>query len=354
MRPLTPYFSPRQVFTGAGRLGIGQESRAAAFQLSQRADFFEVEVGLETTLKRPIINTRDEPHADPERFRRLHVIVGDANLSDTATFLKMGATAIVLSMIEDGVFGCVTQTGEQGGNVGKAACLLAGWSPGLSAVTINRYCASGLSAVSNVDGSGGRDDSFIGLSNWTIDDHTKGMIDEDHPLSLGCIERACRQVQRKFLRTADLIVGLGYDTAEVEYEAWIGDTPLLQIDIEQADLAPSVRLAHQVTGDLESSLQRIAALAPARPAQSEVNPRVVARQITGAPLVDSDLPATAGLDRDRGADRRGLARVGFHVRRARRPFVVVLRRQCQRPDRASASLQQNHDDLLRKQSLGIS
>jgi proteasome accessory factor A len=73
--------------------------------LSQRADFFEVEVGLETTLKRPIINTRDEPHADPERFRRLHVIVGDANLSDTATYLKMGATAIVLSMIEEGFLG---------------------------------------------------------------------------------------------------------------------------------------------------------------------------------------------------------------------------------------------------------
>ena len=74
----------------------------------------------------------------------------------------------------------------------------------------------------------------------------KGMIDEDHPLSLGCIERACRQVQRKLLRSADLIVGLGYDTIEVEYEAWIGDVPLLQIDIEPVDVAPSVKLVHQV------------------------------------------------------------------------------------------------------------
>jgi acetolactate synthase-1/2/3 large subunit len=56
----------------------------------------------------------------------------------------------------------------------------------------------------------------------------KGMIDQDHPLALGCIERACRQVQRQFLRSADLIVGLGYDTVEVEYEAWIGDRPLLR------------------------------------------------------------------------------------------------------------------------------
>src|SRR6266508_3793842 len=68
---------------------------------SQRADFFEEEVGLETTLKRPIVNTRDEPHADPQKYRRLHVIVGDANLCEVATFLKVGTTAIVLAMIED-------------------------------------------------------------------------------------------------------------------------------------------------------------------------------------------------------------------------------------------------------------
>ena len=88
----------------------------------------------------------------------------------------------------------------------------------------------------------------------------KGMIDEDHPLALGCIERSCRQIQRKFLRSADLIVGLGYDTIEVEYEAWIGDVPLLQIDIDPVDIAPSVKLAHQATGDLDHSLTRLAAL----------------------------------------------------------------------------------------------
>ena len=71
------------------------------YQISQRADFFEEEVGLETTLKRPIVNTRDEPHADPQQYRRLHVIAGDANLCEVATFLKVGTTAIVLAMIED-------------------------------------------------------------------------------------------------------------------------------------------------------------------------------------------------------------------------------------------------------------
>ncbi len=86
----------------------------------------------------------------------------------------------------------------------------------------------------------------------------KGMIDEDHPLSLGCIERSCRQAQRRVLRSADLIVGLGYDTIEVEYEAWIGGVPLLQIDVERVDIAPSVKLVHQVDGDLSASLARLA------------------------------------------------------------------------------------------------
>jgi acetolactate synthase-1/2/3 large subunit len=88
----------------------------------------------------------------------------------------------------------------------------------------------------------------------------KGMIDEDHPLALGCVERACRQIQRKMLSSADLIVGIGYDTVEVEYEAWIGERPLLQIDIEPVDVPGSVKLLHQVTGDLDSSLARLAAL----------------------------------------------------------------------------------------------
>jgi proteasome accessory factor A len=105
VRDLTPFFVSRQIFTGAGKLGLEaqwDERGKHVFQLTQRADFFETEVGLETTLKRPIINTRDEPHADPERYRRLHVIVGDANLCEVATFLKLGTTSIVLMMIEDG------------------------------------------------------------------------------------------------------------------------------------------------------------------------------------------------------------------------------------------------------------
>src|ERR1700683_513165 len=101
VRHLTPFFVSRQVVCGAGRVGRGADGRDEGFQISQRADFFEVEVGLETTLKRPIINTRDEPHADPDKYRRLHVIIGDANLSEISTYLKLGTTSLVLAMIED-------------------------------------------------------------------------------------------------------------------------------------------------------------------------------------------------------------------------------------------------------------
>jgi proteasome accessory factor PafA2 len=105
---ITPHFVTRQVFCGSGKVGCEQPGRApgdVAFQLSQRADFFEEEIGLETTLKRPIVNTRDEPHCDPQKYRRLHVIVGDANMSEVATYLKVGTTAIVLAMIEDEALG---------------------------------------------------------------------------------------------------------------------------------------------------------------------------------------------------------------------------------------------------------
>jgi Pup amidohydrolase len=105
VRDLTPFFVTRQVFTGAGKVGLEaqwDDRGRQRYQLTQRADFFETEVGLETTLKRPIINTRDEPHADPEKYRRLHVIVGDANMCEVAQCLKLGTTAIVLKMIEDG------------------------------------------------------------------------------------------------------------------------------------------------------------------------------------------------------------------------------------------------------------
>ena len=105
VRHLTPYFISRQIVTGAGKVGSENGRPDATYQISQRADFFEEEVGLETTLKRPIVNTRDEPHADPAKYRRLHVIIGDANLSELQTFLKLAATGLFLEAITAGAAG---------------------------------------------------------------------------------------------------------------------------------------------------------------------------------------------------------------------------------------------------------
>jgi proteasome accessory factor A len=97
----TPFIVSRQIFCGAGKVGAENGTEPTPYQLSQRADFFETEVGLDTMVKRPLINTRDEPHASREKYRRLHVILGDANMSEYAIYLKLGATALVLGMIED-------------------------------------------------------------------------------------------------------------------------------------------------------------------------------------------------------------------------------------------------------------
>lgn len=99
---LAPFLVTRQVFCGAGKVGSEHRSDWVDFQISQRADFFERVIGLQTTHTRPIINTRDEPHARPSQFRRLHVICGDANLAEWSTYLKVAVTQLVLAMLEAG------------------------------------------------------------------------------------------------------------------------------------------------------------------------------------------------------------------------------------------------------------
>lgn len=98
---LMAFLVTRPLFAGAGRVGLGQRSEEAGFQISQRADYLENDIGLETTFNRPIVNTRDEPHADAARYRRLHVIVGDANMFDVPTYLKFATTDLVLDLLED-------------------------------------------------------------------------------------------------------------------------------------------------------------------------------------------------------------------------------------------------------------
>ncbi|MGH7407783.1 MAG: depupylase/deamidase Dop [Candidatus Methylomirabilales bacterium] len=100
---LTPFLVSRQIFCGAGKVGAENQTEPCPYQIAQRADFFETWIGLDTMAKRPLINTRDEPHADEEKYRRLHVIVGDSNMSELTTYRKVGTTAIVLSLVEEGV-----------------------------------------------------------------------------------------------------------------------------------------------------------------------------------------------------------------------------------------------------------
>jgi len=96
---LIPFFVTRQIYTGAGKV---KHTSRGTYAISQRAQHIREDVSIATTTARGIINTRDEPHADREKYRRLHVIVGDSNMSDYTTYLKIGTTAIVLRMIEDG------------------------------------------------------------------------------------------------------------------------------------------------------------------------------------------------------------------------------------------------------------
>src|SRR5213075_3318213 len=102
---ILPFLVTRQIFAGAGKIGIEAESggtEPGVFQISQRADFFSTLVSIDTMNKRPLINTRDEPHADASRYRRFHIIIGDSNMSEWATALKLGTTALVLELIERG------------------------------------------------------------------------------------------------------------------------------------------------------------------------------------------------------------------------------------------------------------
>jgi proteasome accessory factor A len=98
---MTPFLITRQVYCGAGKVGTENRQMPCDFQVSQRADFFETEVALDTMVKRPIVNTRDEPHADRDKYRRLHVIIGDSNMSEVSNYLRVGVSCIVLAMIDD-------------------------------------------------------------------------------------------------------------------------------------------------------------------------------------------------------------------------------------------------------------
>lgn len=99
-----PFLLTRPIMCGAGKVGAENGTAPATYQLTQRADFMETISAPQTTFRRPLFNTRDEPHADRRRFRRLHVIIGDANLAEVSTYLKVGTTQLVLRMLKAGFY----------------------------------------------------------------------------------------------------------------------------------------------------------------------------------------------------------------------------------------------------------
>ncbi|MEJ7628504.1 MAG: depupylase/deamidase Dop [Nocardioidaceae bacterium] len=229
VRHLTPFFVSRQVVCGAGRVGLGQDGRGHGFQLSQRSDFFEVEVGLETTLKRPIINTRDEPHADPEKYRRLHVIIGDANLAEISTYLKVGTTALVLAMIEDhaltadlGVEGPVAQLHEVSHDPSLRHLVPLKDGRRLTALEIQRVYLDAASAY--VDEKYGDD----------ADDQTRDVLERWGSV-LDRLARDPHECRRELDWVAKLVLLESYrERDRLEWD----DPKLALIDLQYADLRP--------------------------------------------------------------------------------------------------------------------
>jgi len=184
IRTLVPFFVSRQVFAGAGKVGVecGGITDGGIFQLSQRADFVSVTASVDTLHNRPIVNTRDEPHATPSRYRRLHVICGDANMSEYATALKVGVTGIVLSLLEEGLVAPVdlvdpVQAIKQiSRDIGLRATVERVGAPPITALEIQRiYHAEALRRL-----AGQCDETDWVLSEWgaTLDGLT------DDPLAL--------------------------------------------------------------------------------------------------------------------------------------------------------------------------
>lgn len=229
---LIPFFVTRQVIIGAGRVGIGQASERDGFQISQRADFFEQEISLETTLNRGIVNTRDEPHASPERFRRLHVIVGDANMSQYSNFLKLGMTSLVLDAVEAGTgFGDlalqdpVAEIKRVSHDPSLTHELLLADGTRATAITILReYRSRCESLLGEGGGEGGVDKQVLQLWGEILDD----------------LERDPLSTADRLDWTAKLALVRSYLDRGVD----IADPKLKLIDIQYADIDPEKSLYH--------------------------------------------------------------------------------------------------------------
>jgi proteasome accessory factor PafA2 len=246
VRHITPFFVSRQVICGAGRVGIGQEGREHGFQISQRADYFEVEVGLETTLKRPIVNTRDEPHADPEKYRRLHVIIGDANLSEVSIYVKVGSTALVLEMIEDRAVGLdlgIDKPVNELHAVSHDPTLahLVTLKDGRSMTALDLQEAYFEAASGYVDDRYGSD----------VDEQTKDVL-----YRWGSLIRRLRDDPMQCKREIDWVAKLALLESYRDRDGLGWDAPKLElVDLQYADLRPNKGLYHRLLA--RGSMERL-------------------------------------------------------------------------------------------------
>ncbi len=208
-RYLTPFLVTRPILCGSGRVGIGQRSEHPGFQISQRADFIENDIGLETTFNRPIINTRDEPHAPSSQWRRLHIINGDANQFDVSMLLRVGTTALVVRAIE--------RASVTGFAMDWDALTLAE-----DAVLAAHRVSHDLTLSTTYDTSGGRSLTAIEIQREYLRMVTETLLDLDEG------EREVVALWTRILDGLDHIrlTGTGYDAIATDVE-WVAKYQLL-------------------------------------------------------------------------------------------------------------------------------
>jgi len=217
---ILPFLITRQIFAGAGKIGIeaeGAASQPGVYQISQRADFFSVLVSIDTMNRRPLVNTRDEPHADVNRYRRFHVILGDSNMSEWATAMKIGTTSLVLDLIERGKAPQLEIAQPIDANKSISRDQTYDWiielkdGRKISAIDVQRIY---LKAAADIDNGGGEDRQWI-LREW---ENVLNDLDRDVMVARDRVDWAAK----KFLLNA---------LEEEEKLAW-SDPWLQSIDLE--------------------------------------------------------------------------------------------------------------------------
>ena len=241
---ILPFLITRQIFAGAGKIGIeaeGAASQPGVYQISQRADFFSVLVSIDTMNRRPLVNTRDEPHADVNRYRRFHVILGDSNMSEWATAMKIGTTSLVLDLIERGKAPQLEIAQPIDANKSISRDQTYDWiielkdGRKISAIDVQRIY---LKSAADIDNSGGEDRQWI-LREW---ENVLNDLDRDVMVARDRVDWAAK----KFLLNA---------LEEEEKLAW-SDPWLQSIDLEYHNVDLESGLYYELAR--QGSIRRLA------------------------------------------------------------------------------------------------